>query len=130
MQNRAANALRVALSLVVLLGFSPAAGQARDRYWGADHRLPGGLGGYEGSVASRHFHGSSGYFGFPNHWTEGHGPSSDHGHSGDVLRYGREATSPGHWQAGYQASHAFYRGAYDALNTRLFHFQGEWDGRE
>jgi hypothetical protein len=109
------------LPLVLLfLVAVPASAVARDLYYGADSRYAGGLGGYEGSVVSHHPHGWGGYHGFPNRWTAGHGPASDTGHAGEVLRYGRGATPPGHHFAGYQIQRPYLRGAYDRRCGRLF----------
>jgi hypothetical protein len=93
-------------------------------------RDAGEFGGYEGSTRSNHFHFHRGYFGYPGRWFEGHGPRSDHGHAGDVRRYGIVATQPGHASAAFVPQRQFYRGGYGHPHRKLFHYNGEWDWPE
>ena len=121
--------LTLPLTLALTLALSPIGAQARDPYWGADARSSD-RGGREFSTHSSHFHGRGGFAAWPNRWSEGHGPRSNHGHTGDINRYGRFATPPGHASAAYVPQRLFDPGAYGRRHCQLFHYEGEWDRRE
>ena len=112
--------LFTSLAAAIMFAAMVRGAEARDPYLGADSRMTGAIGGYEGSTASGHPHGWGGFYGYPNLWTEGHARPSDHGHSGDYLRFGRGATPPGQVHAGYVIQRPFLRGRYDRRCERLF----------
>lgn len=114
------------LLAAALLLASAEAGLARN-YYGQDSRFPSSHGDWEGSHLSTHWHGSKGFHSYPGNFHEGYGPAHDHGHAGEVRKYGRHADVAGHWQAGYVRRRDFLPGGYqDPPDRRLFHYRRTW----
>ena len=112
-----------AFAVALALALTGTAAHAGDSYYGADNRSPSSVGGYEGSSRSPHPHGSNGLFSYPGNFSEGTGPRSDYGHSGDVRKYGQYADASGHHESAYLVRRLFMAGGYNHPDMRLFHYR-------
>jgi len=101
---------------------------ARELFIGADRGTFGTVHSYEGHNNPSRVYGQSAYRAWPDRWAEGYGPISNWGHSGDVERYGADATDPGHFRAAFVPDHRFLQGAHGTPRPGLFLYRDDCSG--